>query len=265
MRAAALLLAVALLPSAAAFALGAEKIVERGLVIGGDVVFEMPLSFDAAGHFYAKLLATPGNAVNGGAGPNGTWSVSYVLLRADGAREEMGSFANSSLSRLVPVAAGETATFEATVHIPADAAEGGPAQSVFVALAWRSTEASAAPGSASGAQMDEARAITLLLTDALLPPAASTDAETDVPAVSAIDTDEPASPRAQVAVQQALPTWFLVGALLVGVALVATTGVAAAALVALARRSGRTAHRVPVRLEPSEPEEPRVATFERVR
>lgn len=172
------LVGLAATPSAGAatFDLGASKIIEHALEPGTSVAFEMPLTVNQAGFLYGKVLPTPGNAVNDGSRSNGSvsdargWRVSFAMKPASGERIEMGTFVDSTTSQLVPVAIGDKPTFIATVHIPADAARGGPQQKVYVAIAYRLNGGSSV-GGASGAAIDEARALTLVLSNALLPPA----------------------------------------------------------------------------------------------
>lgn len=195
------LVGLAATPSAAAatFDLGASKIVETALDPGEDAVFEMPLVVNQDGFLYAKVLPTPGNAVNDGTKANGSladgsgWSVSFAMLKADGARIEMGQYVDSTTSTLVPVALGEAVTLVSTVHVPADAARGGPQQRVYVAVAYRLSD-SAGSGANSGGVIDEARALTLILSNALLPPAEQVAPEAPTPSGEGTGTDGPTTP-----------------------------------------------------------------------
>lgn len=218
--------------SAAAFDLPQGKLVERALEPGTDAVFEVPVVARQAGVLYAKLLVTDGNAVNDGKRVNGSvanatgWRVAYAMVRSDGERVPLGAFTDSTSTAPVAVAADEALTLEATVSVPDDAARGGPSQRVYVALAYRPAAVTSA-GSASGATMDESRALTLLLSNALLPPAPAEDAglpaEVAAP-TEAIDADD-ADAIPQVGpimageatvtrvVVTPFPTWFLAGAL----------------------------------------------------
>ena len=273
--------------SAATFDLGASKVVERALDPGADAVFEMPLRVNQDGFLYAKVLPTPGNAVNDGSKANGSladgsgWSVSFAMILASGERVEMGTFVDSTVSPRVPVAIGDTPTFVATVHVPEDAARGGPQQKVYVAIAYRLNDGANA-GSNSGGVIDEARALTLVLSNALLPPAEAsaspspssqpstdgteTGAGTGTGTGTGIDPEpqlEPGtesgsepqesaevppvapiqtSPGVQVHVA-ALPSWFLAGALLLGAALVVVLAILAGAIRTLAHARDANASR----------------------
>lgn len=228
LRPAAVLLVLAALapPSAAAatFDLGAERILERALLPDTDAAFEMPIHVNQDGFLYAKVLPTPGNAANNGSGPNGSidegtgWGVRFAFVGPDGARTELGAFLDSTPTPLVQVRAGDDARLVITVRIPADAALGGPRQALYVALAYRAGDASGSTG-ASGASIDEARALTLLLTNDLLPPAAppvpdppASDAEADVPPVGPIAESTGGTTVVNVAAAQT-PDWFYGGIL----------------------------------------------------
>lgn len=277
------LVVLALTPGAdaATFDLGASKIVERALEPGADAVFEMPLKVNQDGFLYGKVLPTPGNAVNDGSRANGSlvdgsgWRVTFALVRESGERVEMGTYVDSTVSALVPIANGEHPTFVATVHVPKDAARGGPQQNVYVAVAYRLSSASG--GASSGGVIDEAKALTLLLSNALLPPAAvvpsasgdsatpdatdtgtgtgvgtgpgadtgtgtgtGTDTETEIPTVGPIDESSAEPVRVYV---EALPGWFLAGALVLGGGLLVVLGFMTAAIYALAK--ARTAEAKP--------------------
>lgn len=179
---------------AASFSLEAERTIERALQPGSTAVFEMPISIERSGAIYAKIIPTEGNAVHDGFRANGSiaegrgWRVAFAITREDGSREELGQFVDSTPTALIPVTAGARPTLVMTVEIPADAAVGGPRQTIYVAIAFRVENAQGASG-ASGAQMDEARALTLLMTNDLLPPAAAPDSSPDVP------VDEPSPQR----------------------------------------------------------------------
>lgn len=224
---------------------------ERALDPGSEAVFEMPLVVNADGLVYAKILPTDNNAVHDGFRANGSiaedkgWIVRFALEREAGAREELGAFVDSTSSAPVEVRAGDRPTLVATVRVPADAAIGGPRQVIYVALAFRPASASG-PGAASGASMDEARSITLVLSNALLPPAVEgappatppEDTEAPVEEAPAIPPvgplEEGARPSGAVVVQT-LPTWFMAGLLAVGAALAIGLGVVAALLHAIRR------------------------------
>lgn len=265
---------VALPPTAAAsFELGAERIVERALQPGTDAVLPMPLAVSSDGFLYAKLLATPGNAVNDGLKANGSvderkgWRISFALVREDGTREELGTFVDSTPTRLLPVAQGERVVLESTLHVPADAARGGPSQRAYVALAYRE-EATGGPGSASGATMDASRSLVLVLSNALLPPAEaeaeppSTEpaADAPLPGVSPVTgvTPMPSGATGNIRVTAQLPTWFLVAILvllsgILGV-LVQQTRLMRAILRQTQPAARAEARTIPV-LEPSAPRE----------
>lgn len=228
-----LALAILTLPSvqAAGFEFGASKILEKPLDPGSSQVFEMPLEIGGDGYLYTKMLATPANAINDGSSPNGSvehgtgWRLSLALVGPDGAPRELGTVVDSTMSELVAVKSGEAWKLVMTVHIPENAADGGGRQRAYVALAFRPGADVANPGSASGAQIDESRAITLLMTNALLPDPVPTTPEPPVeggagepvvaiPPVQPID--ESGTQGGQViVVQQALPTWFLVVSLVI--------------------------------------------------
>lgn len=229
--AAAALVALAPAAQAAAFEVEAGRLHERALVPGGDATFDVGVLAAQDGFLYAKILPTPGNAVHDGTTPNGSveegtgWRVSFAVERADGTREELGTFVTSAMTRLVPVAAGEQVRLVATTHAPDDAlAEGGPTQRVHVALAYRAEAAGAGPGGASGASMDEAVALTLLHTSVLAaPPAPAEEPPAEDPGPVAPLPEESAAP----ATAQAVPTWFLVGVLVLlsAIALLLLAGV----------------------------------------
>lgn len=184
------------LAAAATFELPQGKIVERPLDPGHDAVFTVPLVVNQGGALYAKLLVTSDNAVNDGNHVNGSleagtgWRVGFAFVREDGTRLDLGAAVDSTPTALVPVKLGEKPTFEFTVHVPADAASGGPSQRVYAAIAYRLASGSD-PGGASGATMDEARSVTLLLSNALLPPAQRSSAS--VPSAPSAPTPPPAS------------------------------------------------------------------------
>lgn len=215
---------VALLPSAAAgVELAAPKHVERAIEPGAQVAFEMPVLFTSAGAAYAKLLPTEGNAVNDGARANGTldppsgWRVSFALVRADGSREELGTFVDSTLSKVVPVAADERATLVATVHVPPDAAP-DVEHRVYVAIAYRAGDALA--GGGSGASMDQARGITLALaaSTAKPSPGPTPTPSPDAAAPPVGPIDESRDP-ALTPTQQGTPAWLGGPAMAVALAL----------------------------------------------
>lgn len=257
--------------SAAGFSLSAGRVAEAVGAPGGQAVFEIPFEAEQDGMVYAKVLPTPGNAVDDGSRSNGSvaqgtgWRVAFALARGDGAVEELGTFANGNMSRLAPIRTGEHLTLRATVLIPPSALEGGREQTVYAALAYRLGAAGEDPGSSSGAQMDAARALTFvvhLTGDAVaLPPTVPGgdatrpgDGGSDVPPVTAIDTTnggEGATTR--VIVQEAsLPTWFLVAFLALLGGLVLVGALIAYALLGLLRdrkRAPATFHRVPVKAE----------------
>jgi len=216
--------------SAASFELGAQRVVEAALAPGQATTLAMPLVVSQDGALYVKLLATPGNAVNDGTRANGSvedetgWRIGFALLREDGAREDLGTFVDSTPTRLVAVAAGEHLVLESTLHLPDDAARGGPSQRAYVALAHRA--GASGESAASGATMDASRAITLVLSDALLPPAiadapplAGSDPSEDearlpdVGPVAPIEAPPPSSSAQAGTVTVALPVWFLGGVL----------------------------------------------------
>lgn len=227
--------------SAAAFELGGHRIVEHALQPGEDVAFEVPVRVLQEGWLYAKLLATEDNAVHDGLRANGSvadatgWRVSYALVRADGARVELGARNDSQPSELVEVVAGETLTFVTTVHVAEDAADGGPNQRVYVALAYRANRGGAGPGGASGASMDEARALTFLLSDAHLPPAQSVAEVPEAPPVEEVPTE--GSQGRTIIVREPFPTWLVVLLVGLGVASIAIN----VATLTLVRRALRAA------------------------
>lgn len=263
MRALALLLAaLCVVPSAsaAAFDLGRERIVEAALRPGEDVTLAMPLLARQNGSLYAKVLPTPGSALNDGTRANGSaedgtgWRATFAFVRADGSREELGTFVDSTATRLVAVTRDEAITFEATLHVPAEAARGGPSQRVFVAVAYRATTATTISSGASGASLDEARALTLLLTDALLPPATQDDtdaADELAPEEDATPGVPPVAPIAtttgNVHVTMSFPSWFLFGVVAALLLLAGAVIVQALILSSWARRAREAA---PPRAEP---------------
>lgn len=250
------------LASAAGFSLPVGRVAEAVAQPGGDAVFVVPLEAEQDGLVYAKVLPTEGNAVDDGAGPNGSvaagtgWRVTFALVREDGAVDDMGTFADGGMSRLAPIRAGERLALRATVHTPADALKGGAEQRVYVALAYRDAPQGADPGSTSGGQMDAARALTLLVrlsdTAVSLPPGggAGGGSGTDPGGVPPVGPIPPAESGTRVVVvQQApLPTWFMAGLLGLLGALVLVGAVAAYALLGLLRERKRhaTPTRVPV-------------------
>lgn len=212
--------------------------------------FEVPFRSSQDGEFYAKLLPTPGNAVNDGSGPNASgWRVAFSLGRADGGVEALGERVDGSPTTFAPVAAGEALRLVVEVKAPAGVVD---PQRVFVALAYRAPGAAA---TASGASQDEARAVTLLLR---APTAAAAVIVPPTPDVGLIPTDgssgDGASPPAPqvILVREATPWWLLVVALSVlALAVVAL----AMALVVLARvtravQAQKTPVRVAVQGEP---------------
>lgn len=216
-------LALLAVPTAqASFELGSGKVLERPLDPGTTQVFEMPLEIADAGYLYAKVLPTEGNAVNDGMRANGSvtegtgWRATFALVDGAGNATELGTFVDSTMTPLVRVAAGEPWTLRTTLHVPPSAAEGGPRQVVYVAVAFRPSADGSDPGSTSGANIDASRALTLLLTNALLPdvvaPPADEEVDEVVPPVQPID--ETGSQSRVVVMQQPLPTWFLVGTIL---------------------------------------------------
>lgn len=214
-----LLIALALLaPSAhaAAFELESDRIVEGPLVPGEPTAFRIDARVHADGALYAKLLPTSGNAVHDGRMPNGSseeetgWFVAFALERADGERTELGAFSDSRGSALAPVAAGEGVTLVATVHAPGDALAGGSLQKVFVALAHRG--AAMQTGGGSGAYLDEARAVTLVLrapaTDVVAPTPDDSSAN-DEPLPDATGEDGAGrTPAPGPGSQASAPEWF---------------------------------------------------------
>lgn len=218
-----LLAASVLTPGAAAgLQLDGERVVERALVPGADAALPVSFVAQAEGFLYAKLLPTPGNAVNDGTRPNGSvveatgWRISFALVRENGTRESLGTFVDSTRTPLVPVAPGERVTLESTLHVPAEAASGGPTQRAYVAVAFRES-ALPSSGSTSGAAMDASRSLTLVLSNALLPPAAPAE-EPAAPPVGPVD--ESGLPPREVVVRAEIPPWFLVAAALSLVAIV---------------------------------------------
>ena len=219
--------------------------------------FEVPFRATQDGAAYAKLLPTPGNAVNDGSGPNASgWRVTFALARADGAQEELGERADGSPTALAPVRAGESLRLLVTVHPPATVPAG--TQKVHVALAYRAPGAQA---TASGASLDEARAVTLLLrfADPTAGPGGATPPTPDVGPIPTTGTGGSGSAAAPpvIVVRESTPWWLLAATL--GV-LALALAVLAAALVVLARamrvvRAGQ-AVRVPVRGEAPPVEQP---------
>lgn len=219
--------------AAAAFELPDGRVVERPLDPGHEAVFDVRLVGTQDGFLYAKLLVTEGNAANDGQ-PNGSlatgagWSVAFALVRQDGSRTELGEYLDSTSTPLAPVAAREALTLQTTVRVPEDAARGGPSQRVYIAIAYRLNPASGPGGQGSGASMDEARAVTLILSNALLPPVETGEdpAAGEVPptpATGGLPTTPAAPPVTRVGgeaggmqtivVREAFPSWFLAGVL----------------------------------------------------
>lgn len=240
------------LAAAAAFDLPQGRIVERELDPGRDVVFTVPLVVNQAGFLYAKLLGTPGNAVNDGTRANGSvaeatgWRVSFAFVRGDGTRVNAGTVVDSRPSALVPYDAGESGAFEATVHVPADAASGGAHSRVYAAIAYRPRAGARDAGDASGATLDESRSVRLLLSSALSTPANGTRDSAGTSPVAGVGAIPPGGPPAPDRMQVLVvhtppPTWFLVAALALLGATTAFAAIAAAALVALAAGRRRDA------------------------
>lgn len=236
------LLLVAPAASAAALDVRAPRAIEAAATPGASATVDVPIVVAEDGALYAKVLPVEENAVNSGDGPNGTWRVAFALVRADGAVEELGDRATSTPTSLASVRAGEALTLRVRVDVPAEASG---AQRVVLAVAHRAAQASAAGG--SGATMDEARALTLVLAvgaPLILP--VEEDALPDVGFLDEAPRDA-SSPPSPIVIVQALPTWFLVGALVVGATIAALLG---AILVVLARAPrGRI---VPVESAPRE-------------
>lgn len=246
--------------SAAAFDVPNGRVVERPLEPGTSQAFAFDVLANQEGFVYAKVLPTPGNVLhdsyvaNGSAQEKTGWFVSFAFIDADGARTELGDRVGSEPTELRPVAPGDAFTFEATLHVPDDAASGGPEQRAYVALAYR-LDATTSSGGASGASMDSARALTLLLTNDMLPPVpvsegpGAADGATDPGgAVAPTDSDVPAPPVGEIPQESAsggdtfvtvapstLPSWFLAGALFVGALMAVALATVAAALVLVAR------------------------------
>lgn len=269
MRALPALLAIALLatPLAASAAIETpEGRIAEAAVAEALALYRIPVAFRETGYVYAKVLTTDGNAVHDGRAANGSvedergWRVAFALERKDGAREELGTFADGTMSRLAFVTRDEPGTLEARVTVPADAALHGGTQKVYVVLAFRPGEEGAPPGMTSGAQMDEARALTLLvhLDPAALgsvPPAPGAGDDDVVPPVEELPADDapPAQPQTVVLQHAGVPTWALVLgvlALWVGALALVTIAVVLVAHHRDARRAAEAAaepRRIPVR------------------
>ncbi|GEM_PF-6920476 len=306
MRAALGLLVLALLaPLAAAssFTLLADRHADQD-ASGGVTVFTMPVQVNQGGFVYAKVLATEGNAVNDGYHANGSveahtgWRVAFAWIYANGTRQELGEFVDGTPSALAAVSP-ESDQLVMTVRWPSDAQTvGGPAQQVWVALAYRQAPSGTDPGATSGVQMDEARAISLTLhfgpgvamepsgttasptpgpsptppsTVPSAPPATPTAAtpqaspggggEPVVPSVGPIESSAPATRI--VVVAPPLPSWFLGAVVFLGVVSVVSLSLLAVGVWLLARRRReapvlRRVTRIPVRLREETPASPPV-------
>lgn len=247
---------IALAPSSGAAAIElTEGRVAEAAVAEALAVYRFPVTFGETGNVYAKVLPTDGNAVHDGRASNGSvteargWRVAFAMERTDGAREELGTFADGAMSQLAAVTRDERATFEARVHVPADAAQHGDTQKVYVVLAFRPPTASGAGG--SGGTMDEARALTLIVhldPDALQPlPTDPTppldEGEPETPPVQPIDEtpQESAGGETLIVVRsETLPAWVM-AAIFLSLAAISVAIAAVAGLLYLVWRELRAA------------------------
>ena len=222
--------------------------------------YEMPLRIEEDGLLYAKLLATDGNAVHDGRRANGSvedgtgWRLELALRGASGEVQQLGAFVDGTPTSTMPVKAGDEMALLMTLRVPSDAPRFGERQLVYVALAFRLASAEGA-GTSSGASMDQARAITLIVhlpseggvpvetptdpveggeaapgtptspTTPTTPTAEATGGEdptgpgetTDPGPVAPIATPQGGTVRVVVE-QQAMPLWFMLGALAIATA-----------------------------------------------
>lgn len=188
--------------SAAGYDLTAGKSFAQDVTSAGPQVFDVPLHANEAGFLYAKLLETPGNAVNDGTIANGSasaktgWWVEFALLHGSGTRVELGAFSDGNASPLEPISSGEDAKLVVTVHWPASAAQPNADDRVYGALAFRPNATGTAAGTTSGATMDMARSFNVELRfPATLPPPSAPPPATDAsPVVTAHPSPSPTPP-----------------------------------------------------------------------
>ena len=246
---------VALAPTSGAAAIElVDGRVAESLVDDARAIYRFPVVFHETGDIYAKVLPTEGNAVHDGRASNGSvqeergWRVAFAIERADGTRVELGTYADGTMTPLTAVMRDENATFEARVYVPADAAQHGDAQRVYVALAFR-PPTGAGGGAGSGGTADEARALTLIVhldPDAATPPVDDDGqdhgADAEVPPVSPIDDTGWQQDRETIIVvgSAGFPAW-LAGVIVAALALVALALGAVAALLYLVWRELRAA------------------------
>lgn len=178
-------LALLLAPSAlATFELPDGRRFEADSRPGEATTFRVPVRATTDAHLYAKILPTPGNAVHDGAESNGTleppsgWRVAFAFEKGGEPPIELGTRIDSTPTDIVQLAAGDQGAWLLAVHQPTAATSGG---TVYVALAERVPHSTQ---QTSGAQADDARAVTLRLGRESAPPEPPVERPTPGPALA---------------------------------------------------------------------------------
>lgn len=170
---------------------------------GRNATVDLAVRATQAGEVYGKLLPTPGNPIHDGTasygvvdadhtyGIAGWWLAFEHVVETDDVRP-LGVFADGTPAGPIVVSSDEHVVFRVTVHAPAGAPAGSPAE-VLLAVGFRGPSSGA---TGSGGQLDESLAFRLKIRPATGGSSGGTgiDASSDAPDPATEGPDSAAEP-----------------------------------------------------------------------